>query len=409
MLHGGSEYTDYPTNAMRSRFVSLMQQGAGLVMAHHPHTIHGIGLVNPGTGPRFVMMSLGNFVFDQDVWETFNSFVAIADIDVSGSTYNVARLELVPFHLENYVPKLLSGEWLARAGRQIGHLSSTLPTAPSGSATADGLYGATVFPSGYRVLALRDAAQYSTATTNPVTNVTVTTNATAPIKFARNAASDSLYYIKTNYTATAEYGRELLLMGDGEDLDVDGDYSEGSAWDQSTARYVENSVTRTGTGAIVLLRNSANTSDSSLFNKNRVSFPGGSKLTLTGYVRGDTAGIFKVTTRFYDANGATLSTTDSYTKAAGTYGFTQFTINLTAAASATSVRFYFKQSPPAAGEGRVFIDDVDLVRWEAPNSAALAGFNLPAPNNYAYVRFTNVAAGVTTLGVTLGHKTFTAL
>lgn len=408
MLHGGSEYTDYPTNAMRNRFVTLIQQGAGLIMAHHPHTIHGIGLVNPGSGPRFVMMSLGNFVFDQDVWETFNSYIAIADIDVSGSTYNVARLELVPFHLEGYVPKLLTGEWLARAGRHIGHLSSTLSTKPTGSNTDDGLTGAVVFPSGYRVLALKDATQYTASSTNVTTNVAVTSSATAPIKFTRNAASDSLSYIKTNVAATAEYGRELLLMGDAEDFDVDGDYSEGSAWDQTTARYVENSVTRSGTGAIVLLRSSSNTSDASLFNKNRVSFPGGSKLTLTGYVRGDTAGTFKVTTRFYDSAGTILSTTDSYTKAAGTYGFTQFTINLTAAANATSVRFYFKQSPPTTGEGRVFIDDVDLVRWEASNTAALAGFTLPAPNNYAYVRFTSVAAGTTTLGVTLGHKVFTA-
>jgi len=355
-----------------------------------------------------VLMSLGNFLFDQDVRETFNSYMVIADVDVSGSTYNVARLEIVPFHIEGYVPKLLAGDWLARAGRQVGHLSSTLPTTPSGSATADGLYGATVFPSGYRIVALKDATQYTTTTSNQAINAPVTTNTTAPIKFVRNSISDSLSSIKTASAATAEYGREIMLTGDGEDFDVDGDYSEGSYWDQTTARFVENSVTRTGTGAIVLLRNSTNTTDASLFNTHRISFPGGSKLTLTGYVRGDTAGKFTISTRFYDASGAILSTTDSYTKAAATYGFTQFTINLTAASTATSLRFYFKQTPPTTGEGRIFLDDLDLVRWEASNTAALAGFNLPAPNNFAYVRFTNVAAGVTTLGVTLGHKSFTA-
>jgi hypothetical protein len=405
MVHGGVEYTDYPTNSMRSRFVSLVQGGAGLVVAHHPHTAQGIGLVSS----KFVMMSLGNFVFDQDVLETFNSYLAIADIDVlPGGGYDVARLELVPFHIDNYVPKLLAGEPLARAGRAIAHLSTTLSATPSGSSIADGLTGAVVITSGSRILALRSSSQYTTATSTQTVNAAVSSKATGPIEFTRLGPSDSLATIKTNASATAEYGREILLSGDFEDADVDGDFSEGSAWDQSGARYVENSLVRSGIGAVVLLRSSTNTADASLFNKNRVSFPGGSKLTVTGYVRGENAGVFKLTTRLYDDAGATLSTTDSYTKTAGTYGWTKFTVNLTAASNATSVRFYLKESPPLAGEGRVYVDDLDLVRWEGSSTAALSGIQLAAPNNWDYVRFTSVATGVSTLGVTLTRRSFTA-
>jgi len=408
MVHGGKEYTDYPVDSMRSKFVSLIGQGAGLVMAHHPHTIHGVGLVNNGTTPKFIMMSLGNLIFEQDVFETFNSYVAMADIDVITGGYDVVRLEVIPFHIENYVPKLVSGDWLARAGRQIGHLSSTLPTTNT-AGTTDGLYGATVFPSNGRVIALRSATQYSTATSTQTASLTVTSAATPPLKLTRTSASDALFNIKSSVAATAEYGRDLLLYGDFEDLDVDGDFGEGSAWDQTTARYIENSVTHSGTGAFVLLRNSANASDALAFNKNRVSFPLGAKLTFTGWYRGDTTGAFKAQITQYDSAGTALSTTDALSKTAGTYAWTQFTFNFTAATNATSARIYLRLSKPTTGEARVYFDDLELIEWEGSNTNALAGFNLPSPNNYSWVRYTNVAAGATTLSATLTRKAFTAL
>lgn len=401
MIHGGTEYTRYPTNLMRSRFVSLVQQGAGIVVAHHPHTIHGIGVV----GSRFVIMSLGNFVFDQDIFETFQSFVAVADVDVTPTgSYDVRRLQLVPFHLENYSPKMVSGEWLARAGRHIGHLSSTLPLKPSGSTTADGLSGAVVFPAGHRILAVRDSSQYKTTTSTQSLTLPVTSSSTGPIPFDRLSSADALASIKTSATATAEYGREILLYGDFEDNDVDGSFSEGSAWDQSPARYVQNSVVRNGTGAAVLLRSSTNTTQAVMETVNRIGFTSGNKLTLTGWIKGDNAGLFKVGVKTYDSGGALLTNTEPYSKAASTYGWTKFTVNITPSSSATAVRVSFKKSAPSTGEGAVYIDDVSLIEWEASNTAALTGFTLPTPNNYGWMRFTTSAT--TSLGVTLTHRVF---
>lgn len=408
MIHGGIEYSEYPSNPMRSKFVSLVKRGAGMVVAHHTHTAQGIGLVNPGAGPRFVMMSLGNFVFDQDQYETFTSFLAVADVDVlPGGGFDVARLDLIPITIEGYVPKLVAGEGLARAGRHFAHLSTYLPRSPVGQNITDGLSGAVVFPAGHRIVALRSSSQYTTTSTNQAINAPVTSGATGPIAFTRSAPSDSLSYVKANASATVEWGREILLHGDFEDLDVDGDFSEGHAWDQSAVRYVANSVTRSGMGALVMLRNSSNMSEIQVYSRHRVPFPAGAKLTFTGWVRGDNAGAFTMTTRMYSDSGALLSQTDSFTKTAGTYGWTQFVVNVTAASTATSARFYFRHVPPATGEGRLFVDDFSLIHWEKSSSYAQYGFAIPAPNNWSHVRFTNVAAGVGNLGVTLGHRTFT--
>ncbi|NOT11351.1 MAG: carbohydrate-binding protein [Methylococcaceae bacterium] len=412
MIHGGTEYSSYPSNAMRSRYVTSILNNAGVVISHHPHTTQGIGLVNDTTGsPRFAVLSLGNLLFDQEVFETFQSYIVIADVEKQGTDYVVSHLKLVPIHHENYVPKLLTGKALARLGRDIGHLSTYLPTSPSGSSTPDGLRGAVVFPDGHRVYSFRDASQYTTLSSAQTLTAAVSavTQSTSAIEFSRTSPSDMLSSIKTNTAATTEYGRDILKYGDFEDNDVDGDYSEGTSWSQTNARYIENNVVRSGTGALVLLRNSSNITDTACNNQNRISFPAGSKLTLRGWIRGQNSGTFKVRIRFYDKNGAIISTTNNFTKTPGTYGWTAYNVDVTAPANAQSLTIWYVQSPPLSGEGRVYIDDTAIVLWEGKNTTSLTGFSLPTPNNWSYFRFNTVAPAVANLQITLGHKTYSAL
>jgi poly-gamma-glutamate capsule biosynthesis protein CapA/YwtB (metallophosphatase superfamily) len=407
MIHGGNEYTDYPINSMRAKFVSLIGQGAGFIVAHHPHTPHGIGLVSKNGVPRFVLMSLGNFIFDQDVFETFNTYMAVVDVDtLTSGGYDVRRLQLVPFHNENYVPKMLTGEWMARSGRNIAHLSTTLPTKPSGSNTADGLTGAVVFPAGNRIVATRSATQYTITNTNQTLNLPVTSGSTGPVAFSRYTASDSPAFVQTATDAQAEYGREILLYGDFEDLDVDDAFEEGSMWSQSSVRYVEQSVVHSGTSALVMLRKSTNGSNTLLGTNNRIGIAANAKLSLVSWVKSDNGGPFAIAVAFLDSAGNVLSNTDKYTAAAGTYDWTRVVVDLTAPAGAASVKLYYKQSPPITGEGRVYLDDISLVEWEGTVTSALSGFTLPTPNNWSWLRFTPVNAGAASLGVTLTHRSF---
>jgi hypothetical protein len=371
---------------------------------------HGIGLVDPGTGPRFVLMSLGNFIFDQSLFQRTQSFVAIADIDkLPTGGFNVSRLELVPVHVDGYVPKLLAGAWLARTGRQIGHLSTTLPLTPTNSTTPDGLTGAVVFPVNNRVFAAKSASQYTTTDSSEIISVPVTSGSTSTVDYMRVGAADSLASVKTSAAAQVEYGREIMLYGDFEDLDVDNGFFEEDIWDKTTLPYVENSVVRSGTGALVLLRKSSNTSLASFYNDIKITVTPGKKLTLRGYVRGDNAGDFTITTRFYDVDDNVISTTDRFTKVAGTYGWTRYALNFTAPSNAEDMRIYFKQAPPASGEGRAFVDDVALIQWEGVANNAQNGVTLPAPNNWSFVRFNNLAADVTSLGVTFTHRSYAPL
>ncbi|HEY8375341.1 MAG TPA: CapA family protein [Nannocystis sp.] len=406
MIHGGSEYTSYPNDSMRWRFVDLVEGGAGIVVAHHTHTPQGVGLVDGPDGPRFVLMSLGNFIFDQGIFETTQSMIAVADVDAVAGGFQVARVELIPVHVEGYVPKLLAGPGLARSVRNLAHLSSTLPRAPSGSTLPDGLRGATVIPAGTRAIALRDSAQYTKVDAVEKLDLSVSGGIAGPIEYVRSGPADALARVSTSAAASVAFGRDILLYGDFEDVDVDGEYSEGAFWSQSPARYVQNSVVRSGNGAAVLLRKSSHTEVAELSNAATIPVQGGGELTLRGWIRGDNAGTLVVRTRFYDASGTVISTVDRFTRAAGTYRWTPFQVSFTAPAAARDLRISFRHSAPATGEGRAFVDDVAVVAWDPPVAHAELGVEVPAPNDFGFLRFSNVAAGVGKLGVNLTHRTF---
>jgi poly-gamma-glutamate capsule biosynthesis protein CapA/YwtB (metallophosphatase superfamily) len=405
MIHGGVEYSSYPDDRMRGLFVESIEQGAGLVVAHHTHTAHGIGLVDPGTGPRFVLMSLGNFIFDESMFETWQSVIAVADVDqLPGGEFEVARVQLIPVHVERYVPKLLAGAWAARMGRHLGHLSTTLPNTASGGGSPDGLTGAVVFPGGHRVVAFRSPWQFTTTTDTEQRSLPVEGGETEAVEFVRLGPSDALAKVQSSAAAQVEVGREILLYGDFEDLDVDGEFHEGSMWQQSDSRYVENSVVRSGIGAAVLLRDASSVGPVEMTNYRDVPVEGGGALTIRGWVRADNGGTFRLRTTTYDGDDDAISTVERHAESAGTYGWTRFSVDFTLPASAVHLRLGLLQEPPDSGEGRVFVDDLAVVQWEATEGDAKAGLSLPTPNGYDFVRFRGVAGP--TLDVTLTHRTY---
>ena len=58
-LHGGLEYSDVPPSDIRNRFRFLAENGADIVIGHHPHVLQGLEWI--GNVP--VAYSLGDFLF----------------------------------------------------------------------------------------------------------------------------------------------------------------------------------------------------------------------------------------------------------------------------------------------------------------------------------------------------------
>src|SRR3989449_9005163 len=62
-VHGGKEYVDTPPDYHRDLLHGLVDAGADLVLAHHPHVLQPVVWYQG----KPIVQSLGNFVFAPDV------------------------------------------------------------------------------------------------------------------------------------------------------------------------------------------------------------------------------------------------------------------------------------------------------------------------------------------------------
>jgi len=94
--HGSREYSEGPSKSTESRLKLAVDQGADLVIAHHPHVTQGFEIYKG----KLIAYSLGNFVFDQ----FFNSTHAAAAVNVWMDGDEFYRAEVIPLHIKGYKP-----------------------------------------------------------------------------------------------------------------------------------------------------------------------------------------------------------------------------------------------------------------------------------------------------------------
>ncbi len=401
ILHGGTEYTYLQTPAMRDMFKVALERDAGIVVAHHPHFVHGIGVYDRGSGPRFILGSLGNFVFDQDTYETFRSYLAVVDIDTTANGVEVVRIELIPFRLDGYIPRPLVGTGLDRMGRYLGHLST------AENAIGDGIAGATVFAEDGRILVFADPGDVYTDDEIDSRALTLDNRRTGTFEFSPRSAGDSLAHLRTGAPAGCEVGRDLLAIGDFEDDDVDADFDEGDRWMDSSIHYTENSEVYRGRAAMVLMRRDVSTIASTVSMSSTVLVEPGSNLSLTGYFKAENGGDFEIEVR-WSTGGSFSWATPLLLQPAGTFDWQPFSVDLTVPPDATALKVYYRQHPPVAnGEGYVFLDDLALVEWDEQTLDGEKGVSFAVPNDWSYIRC-EAASAAQELGVELTHRIHTS-
>ncbi|WP_168204184.1 CapA family protein [Aliikangiella coralliicola] len=94
--HGSLEYKDEPSGMTESRLKKAVDNGADLVIAHHPHVTQGFEVYNG----KLIAYSMGNFIFDQYFHSTPHSYILYVWMD--GEKFH--RAEVVPIYLKGYVP-----------------------------------------------------------------------------------------------------------------------------------------------------------------------------------------------------------------------------------------------------------------------------------------------------------------
>ena len=117
-IHGGVGYTDNPSYSMRQMVLAAGEAGAAIVIGHGPHVLQGVN----HTEGAFVAWSMGNLMYDQDLWATLPT--GLLRLVVDNESGRVDRATFEPLVIQDYAPIGIRGavqnniarEFVARSG-----------------------------------------------------------------------------------------------------------------------------------------------------------------------------------------------------------------------------------------------------------------------------------------------------
>jgi len=117
-MHGGTEYADAPPKHMQELARGVVDAGADLVLAHHPHVLQPVVWYRH----KPIVQSLGNFVFLQD--DPWTRLSAILRVVVTPDRR--LRLSAIPVHV-GHQPTLATGAAADSVRRRLRVRLSPIP------------------------------------------------------------------------------------------------------------------------------------------------------------------------------------------------------------------------------------------------------------------------------------------
>ncbi len=273
MVHGGKEYGREPTPPVTRFTDAALSAGADFVINHHPHVVSGFASPaaaeplpgKPRQPERLVAWSLGNFVFDQTVWPTFESYVLFLQLRKG----TLVRAYVEPLALERFTPKAV-----------VGGLADFVASGAAGRAGGNYLMddGAVeLFPRAARKLVTR----------------TVTADA-----HSKNGTA-LLTHVGEVPRSSTRLGRDLLWVGGFENEILGADASEGPLWQfEGPDKEISRRFAGEGLYGAALSRDPRDTKDIVLTHKHRFLARPGAMVTVAGRAR-STSGRLSVEVSWY--------------------------------------------------------------------------------------------------------------
>lgn len=332
MVHGGYEYGRDPTPNVRALTRTALEAGARLVVNHHPHVVGGIDW----DGRSLVAWSLGNFLFDQQVWPTFESYLLAVHLRAG----RVVRAYAEPLMLAGFRPVAVVGEqrdWVAR------RLAARSP----GAVVDDGAIEVVV------------GGRHTDTHLHPP------------------AGRHELVRLGAGWRVAEEpsvrAGRDLLWVGNVDDETVDPTTTAGVFW---TLGEDDAGVTTTQHGGSELLIEveAGHPGDPTLGLRHRVVLGSRRELSLAGRIAGEVPEGSTVQLSWYrDTKGRSDART--------VVPLSDARVRLDAVAPdwAVAAGIFVKVPPPARGVARVRLDDLRLIEWSPGTPEASDDFVLLAP------------------------------
>ncbi len=379
-LHAGEEYQETPgfgaddewfspwaetpldnARALRHR---IIDNGADLIVCHHPHILQGIEVYQG----KVIAHSLGNFAFDQEYPETYPTVILHTQLDEQG----FGHFRLIPVFIDDYLPAPATGELgiailrhLARLSRELGTYVIVNPESVLATVILDTstLYRQ-VWDAADTIPVLPDSGWFISP----------------PLRLDANADISRI----TNISPAADWqfrlGRDLVWLGNMED--------EGATmWLLNQLDEFYDPLARRGLRALAQRRTAGTgTIITSLEERYPLSADSGD-LTVYSWLKGDNAGPTNIKLNLYSSrtSGTPVQICSLDTPLWGTFDWRFESSSITPLTNAGFFDLWLTSSGPDSGTGIARFDDAGVIKWTLWQDF-VPGTEIPTPNEYNWLQ-----------------------
>ena len=341
MIHGGFEYARQPSNSVRRLTAIAQNAGATLVINHHSHVVGGFSW----NQQSLVALSLGNFVFDQDVWPTFESYL----LTVYLKHGKIVRAFVDPLMIEDYVPRGLTG-------LQADHVIRIAASEAGPFVLEDGVIEIDVMQQALQ-------REYIKSLDG------------GPEAGQVFAIPASQWIAGFKGTGTLLLGRDLLWIGGFEDEAVLGAPGRVPFWNTTKeSLQVGEEYAYEGHAGIRLTRGASNSSDAVTSHLHRVLINPRAQITVTGMLRASPGAAVLMQMSWYsDTKGASFLQTTEPIVVQVHDQWQSFRFDTQAPPNAVAMSIFLRLAPPTQGNATADFDNLHIIEW-APASTNFSPF-----------------------------------
>ena len=370
MIHGGTEYDPAPSAKIQNYSALAHQFGADLVINHHPHVVGGLDWKNEG----LTAWTMGNFVFDQSVWPTFETYMLAVYVREG----KVVRAYLEPLMMQDFVAHgvtagLGDGVVRAAAGRSDGGF-----VMENNALELDLNKQAIEQVSTMQVVGSEDAGEIV-------------------------AIEAGQWLSGRTGTGNVVLGRDVLWAGGFETSGVVDGSGDVPLWDMGSKSMAAGiDFAYEGTSGIQLTRGSSNIEDAVTSPLHRIPMAAGTKMTITGMMRANAPASVSVQLSWYEEmKGSSSSQSTQVFEVTPAAGWVPFRLDVVAPEGTTAVGLFLRLHPPKRGIVKVDLDNVRMIEWANPGTPWNALYNFALVTGETELTFTQQALPGGEAGLTI--------
>jgi poly-gamma-glutamate synthesis protein (capsule biosynthesis protein) len=335
MIHGGREYDRIPQERVAYLTEVARQAGASLVTNHHSHVVSGFSWKDP----TLIAWGMGNFLFDQTVWQSFESYLLAVHLREG----KVVRAYVEPLIVDKYLPHGLIDEladYVVRgaAGRDLGPF---------------------VMESGAMEIDLGGRALQQTYTQTMDGGADPGTILPMP---------QAQWISGFHGTGTLRLGRDLLWVGSFENDAVESTLGGVPLWDRKLGGVqIGPDYAYEGEQGIRLKRGAQNTQDVVTSSTHRILLQPNTQLSITGMIRVNQGGLAFAQMSWYDTSvGPSVQKIIHPIDANADGSWQPFRLDVRAPVKTAAIRLYLRLAVPSRGTATADFDNLRIIEWASP-------------------------------------------